>query len=77
MRHDKQQYLTIGRQRIQALEQILRDETEGPSEDHDAGWDADSLRQEYGDGVSASEGPQDGGLTAARRIEHALAHPEL
>jgi voltage-gated potassium channel Kch len=48
MRHDRGRYLSEAKQRIQALEQILLGELQWRTEDRDAGWDADSLRDEYG-----------------------------
>jgi len=48
MRHDRQQYLNVARQRIRDLEEILLDDIHGPAEDRDAGWDTESLREEFG-----------------------------
>jgi hypothetical protein len=49
MRHDHKEYFSVARQRIQDLEQILLDELRDPGEYRDAGWDTESLRQEFGD----------------------------
>ncbi len=49
MRHDRGRYLSVARQRIQDLEGILLEEIEGPFEPRDAGWDTDSLREEFGE----------------------------
>jgi monovalent cation:proton antiporter-2 (CPA2) family protein len=48
MRHDAKSYLTLARQRIRNLEEILLAELEDRSEVRDAGWDTESLRQEFG-----------------------------
>jgi CPA2 family monovalent cation:H+ antiporter-2 len=48
MRHDRGRYISEARQRIQSLEQILLDELQPRPEDRDAGWDTDSLREEFG-----------------------------
>ncbi|MEJ2547687.1 MAG: monovalent cation:proton antiporter-2 (CPA2) family protein [Gemmatimonadota bacterium] len=48
MRDDRKAYFSAARERIQALEELLLSEVEGPAEDRDAGWDTDSLREEYG-----------------------------
>ena len=47
--HDRKAYMSVARERIQDLEQILRSDLEdiAPLE-QDAAWDADSLRREYG-----------------------------
>jgi len=47
-RHDRERYLTLSKQRIQDLERILRAELEERFEERDAGWDTDSMREEYG-----------------------------
>jgi monovalent cation:proton antiporter-2 (CPA2) family protein len=47
MRHDRQKYLTVARQRIQDLEQLLLAELEDHDESRDAGWDTESLREEF------------------------------
>jgi len=48
MRHDRKAYFSAARERIQSLEELLLSEVEGPIEDRDAGWDTESLREEYG-----------------------------
>jgi monovalent cation:proton antiporter-2 (CPA2) family protein len=48
MRHDRGRYLSEARQRIQALEQTLLDELRREPDDRDAGWDTESLRDEFG-----------------------------
>ena len=48
MRDDRRAYFSAARERIQALEELLLSEVEGPAEDRDAGWDTESLREEYG-----------------------------
>jgi len=48
LRHDERSYLTLARQRIRNLEEILLAELEDRPESRDAGWDTESLREEYG-----------------------------
>jgi len=48
MRHDKKQYITVARQSILDLEQLLLSELEDTGVSRDAGWDTDSLREEFG-----------------------------
>ena len=48
MRHDQKAYIDTARQRIGDLETLLLSELEGYDESVDAGWDADSRRQESG-----------------------------
>jgi monovalent cation:proton antiporter-2 (CPA2) family protein len=55
MRHDHKTYINTARQRISDLEQLLLSELEGHDETVDAGWDVESLRQDFGE-RSASEG---------------------
>lgn len=50
MRHDKKSYLSLARQRIRNLEEILLAELEDLEEARDTGWDTESLREEYGSG---------------------------
>jgi monovalent cation:proton antiporter-2 (CPA2) family protein len=45
-RHDREQYLSLAKQRIQDLEQTLLAEIQ-EEEERDAGWDTDSLREEF------------------------------
>jgi monovalent cation:proton antiporter-2 (CPA2) family protein len=53
MRHDEGRYLSRARQRIHDLERLLLAELEGIGEERDAGWDTDSLREDFGGGESA------------------------
>ena len=48
IRHDRAGYLDTARQWIRDLENILRAELRDRPSWVDAGWDTDSLRQEYG-----------------------------
>jgi len=48
MRHDRKAYFSAARERIHSLEELLLSEVEGPVEERDAGWDTDSLREDYG-----------------------------
>jgi monovalent cation:proton antiporter-2 (CPA2) family protein len=50
MRHDQKLYLSTARQRIEDLEELLLGDLEDAGEMRDAGWDPESLRQEYGEG---------------------------
>ena len=43
-------FLSAARQRIRDLEDILRADLEHQELERDAGWDPDSLREEYGEG---------------------------
>jgi monovalent cation:proton antiporter-2 (CPA2) family protein len=52
MRHDRKAYFSEARERIQSLEELLLSEVEGPGEERDAGWDTESLREEFGDTAS-------------------------
>jgi hypothetical protein len=45
-RHDAPTYISHARQRIHDLEQILLDEQAPRGDDHDAGWDTTSLRDD-------------------------------
>jgi voltage-gated potassium channel Kch len=47
-RQDRVEYLNAARQRIAELEQLLLADLEERREDRDIGWDAESLREEYG-----------------------------
>ncbi len=42
-------YVNLARQRIEALEQMFEADRSEPSLDRDAGWDAESLREEFRD----------------------------
>ncbi len=48
LRHDRQQYISQARQRIEDLEQLLLSELEEPEEHLDAAWDTTSMREEFG-----------------------------
>ena len=48
LRHDRKEYLGMARQRIRDLEQLLLSEQEDTGVSRDAGWDTDSLREEFG-----------------------------
>jgi monovalent cation:proton antiporter-2 (CPA2) family protein len=49
VRHDQKLYLSAARQRIEDLEEVLLSDLAEPGETRDAGWDPESLRQEYGE----------------------------
>jgi glutaredoxin 2 len=56
LRHDRTQYITQARQRIEDLEQLLLSELQDAEEHVDAGWDTTSMREEYGgDSKKSSE----------------------
>jgi monovalent cation:proton antiporter-2 (CPA2) family protein len=48
MRHDKTLYINTARQRIEDLEELLLSDLEDIDDSRDAGWDTESLREEYG-----------------------------
>ena len=48
MRHDRKEYLSVARQRIQDLEEVLLNELQGQTETRDVGWDTESLRRDFG-----------------------------
>jgi len=48
VRHDQEQYLSAARQQIQALETTLLQDADNTDDLRDMGWDAESLRREYG-----------------------------
>jgi CPA2 family monovalent cation:H+ antiporter-2/glutathione-regulated potassium-efflux system protein KefB len=47
LRHDRKAYTSAARERIQALEELLLSELEHEQEERDAGWDTESLREEF------------------------------
>lgn len=53
MRHDHKKYLTTARARIRDLEETLLAELATPGDERDAGWDAESLRKEFGENPPA------------------------
>ena len=48
MRHDHSLYINTARQRIQDLETMMRSDLEDAGDSRDAGWDTETLREEYG-----------------------------
>ena len=50
MRHDATLYINTARQRIRDLEELLLSDLEDSDDFRDAGWDPDSLREEFGGG---------------------------
>jgi len=48
MRGDRDTYMSTARQRIRDLEETLLAEIQDPGSDRDEGWDAESLRKEFG-----------------------------
>jgi CPA2 family monovalent cation:H+ antiporter-2 len=51
MRHDRALYINTARQRIRDLEELLLSDLQDAGDTRDAGWDTESLRQEYGSGT--------------------------
>jgi len=47
MRHDRAAYFSAARERISSLEELMLSELGSESEERDAGWDTDSLREEF------------------------------
>jgi len=56
-RKDGQGYLSAVRHRIQDLERLFDLDRTEPALDRDAGWDADTLREEFRDGPTPDTGP--------------------
>ena len=52
-RDDNAVYVNLARQRIRALEQMFEADRSEPSLERDAGWDAESLREEFRDPASS------------------------
>ena len=49
MRHDRAAYFSAARERISALEELMLTELDPEGEERDAGWDTESLREEFGE----------------------------
>jgi monovalent cation:proton antiporter-2 (CPA2) family protein len=50
LRRDQARYIATARTRIEELERIMRSDASEGAELRDAGWDSDTLREEYGGG---------------------------
>lgn len=48
MRHDRVAYFSAARERISALEELMLAELNSEDEERDAGWDTESLREDFG-----------------------------
>lgn len=48
MRHERAAYFSAARERISALEELMLTELTAEGEERDAGWDTESLREEFG-----------------------------
>jgi hypothetical protein len=48
MRHDRAAYFSAARERVSTLEELMLSELEAEGENRDAGWDTDTLLEEYG-----------------------------
>jgi monovalent cation:proton antiporter-2 (CPA2) family protein len=48
MRHDRAAYFSAARERISTLEELMLSELEAEGENRDAGWDTDTLLEEFG-----------------------------
>jgi voltage-gated potassium channel Kch len=48
VRHDRKQYMNVARHRIRELEEILRADIDDQAETKDMGWDAETLRADFG-----------------------------
>ena len=57
LRHDRKRYINVARQRIRDLEELLLADLRERDENVDAGWDTESLRQEFG-GAPAAPPPE-------------------
>lgn len=51
VRGDRKAFLRTTRQRIEDLERLIRADLEEPQLERDAGWDAESLRQDAARGT--------------------------
>jgi Kef-type K+ transport system membrane component KefB/voltage-gated potassium channel Kch len=49
MRHDRAAYFGAARERISALEELMLSELDAEGEERDAGWDTESLREDFGE----------------------------
>jgi monovalent cation:proton antiporter-2 (CPA2) family protein len=56
-RHDSKKYLSLARQRIEDLEQLLLSELGEAEEHHDAGWDTTFMRDKFGESTIKDEQP--------------------
>jgi CPA2 family monovalent cation:H+ antiporter-2 len=54
LRHDRKHYINLARQRIRDLEELLLADLGERDENLDAGWDTESLREEFG-GAAAGD----------------------
>jgi monovalent cation:H+ antiporter-2, CPA2 family len=54
VREDRSVYISAARERIAALEQMMRADREEATTQRDSGWDAESLRNEYGPVVATN-----------------------
>jgi CPA2 family monovalent cation:H+ antiporter-2 len=54
LRHDRKHYINVARQRIRDLEELLLADLGERDENLDAGWDTESLREEFG-GAAAGD----------------------
>jgi monovalent cation:proton antiporter-2 (CPA2) family protein len=50
MRHDRAAYFSAARERISSLEELMLSELTAEGEERDAGWDTESLREDFGEG---------------------------
>jgi monovalent cation:proton antiporter-2 (CPA2) family protein len=48
MQHDRNQYITVAREHMQLLESTMLQDLEDREDERDAGWDAESLREDFG-----------------------------
>jgi voltage-gated potassium channel Kch len=60
LRHDQTSYISQARQRIEDLEQLLLSELQDREEHRDAGWDTESMREEFGKGKGEKGTPAGG-----------------
>ncbi len=56
MRHDRKTYIDTARQRISDLEELLLSDLDGHDEMVDVGWDAESMRREFGEPRNEDDG---------------------
>lgn len=55
LRHDRKQYISQARERIEDLEQLLLSELQDQEEHLDAGWDTTSMREDFSGGSKKKE----------------------
>ncbi len=47
IRDDRKQYINLAREKIEELEKVIEEDLQDRSLDHDAGWDVETLKEEF------------------------------